>query len=148
MVKSEKTVLVFGTFDSLHPGHEYFLENAASLGDCLVVVVARDSSVKMLKHRRPLHGEASRLHFVQSHPLVDHALLGDKAIGSFAVVQKIQPHIICLGHDQNALWGSLKIWMENQNYLCEVRHLKPFKREQYSSTLLNKLQKSMKFEDD
>ncbi len=148
IMNDNKTVLVFGTFDALHPGHEYFLEKAANLGDRLVVVVARDRGVRLLKNRSPLHKELSRLHFVQSHPLVHQAVLADEQMGSFIVVQKIRPRVICLGHDQSALWNSLKSWMEKNNYSCEIKHLKPFKREQYSSTLLNKLRQSMKFEDD
>ncbi|MCK5249408.1 MAG: adenylyltransferase/cytidyltransferase family protein, partial [Spirochaetaceae bacterium] len=38
-----KTVLVFGTFDVIHPGHQWFLRNAARHGDRLVAVVSRDT---------------------------------------------------------------------------------------------------------
>ena len=51
-----KTVLVFGTFDGLHEGHQFFLKKARALGDRLVVVVARDVSVIALK------GRSARLH--------------------------------------------------------------------------------------
>ena len=30
-----KKVLVFGTFDRLHPGHLYFLKNAKNMANCL-----------------------------------------------------------------------------------------------------------------
>ena len=43
------TVMAFGTFDVLHPGHHFYLEQARKLGDNLVVVVARDANVKKLK---------------------------------------------------------------------------------------------------
>ena len=44
-----KTVMAFGTFDLMHPGHEYFLRQAKKRGDYLIAVIARDSTVKKLK---------------------------------------------------------------------------------------------------
>jgi len=42
-------VLAFGTFDILHPGHEFYLKEAKKHGDILDVVVARDSTVEKIK---------------------------------------------------------------------------------------------------
>jgi FAD synthetase len=39
-------VLATGTFDLLHPGHLFYLEQSKALGDELVVIVARDANVK------------------------------------------------------------------------------------------------------
>ena len=41
-----KKVICFGTFDILHLGHVNFFKQAKSLGDELVVVIARDVNVK------------------------------------------------------------------------------------------------------
>jgi D-beta-D-heptose 7-phosphate kinase/D-beta-D-heptose 1-phosphate adenosyltransferase len=38
-----------GCFDLLHPGHIAYLEQAATLGDLLVVAVNDDDSVRRLK---------------------------------------------------------------------------------------------------
>ncbi len=148
MNKSIKTVLVFGTFDALHPGHEYFLEKAATYGDRLVVVVARDSFVRSFKNKDPLHNEISRLHFIQSHPLVTEACLADEVTGSFSVLDRIRPTVICLGHDQDALGDSLNTWMANSGNHYKVKVLKPFRRDKYSSTLLNELRKTMHYEEE
>ena len=43
-------VMATGTFDLLHMGHIYYLKEAKKLGDILSVVVARDSTVRKLKH--------------------------------------------------------------------------------------------------
>ena len=45
-------VLVFGTFDIFHKGHEYFLSEAAKHGS-LNVVVARDLTTYEVKGRFP-----------------------------------------------------------------------------------------------
>lgn len=46
-----KRVLSFGVFDLLHNGHLNLLEQARGLGDYLIVVVARDSFVRVVKKK-------------------------------------------------------------------------------------------------
>lgn len=134
-----KTSLVFGTFDSIHPGHEYFLQKAYDNGERLIVVVARDSFVFSFKNKNPLHDEITRLHFIQNHKLVTEACLADVEIGSFSVLNKIRPDNICLGHDQDALAESLQNWMKTSGKHYHIKRIKPFKRDKYSSTLLNRI---------
>ena len=47
------TVMCFGTFDTLHPGHLYFLRECRRYGDNLVVVIARDATVAKVKGKKP-----------------------------------------------------------------------------------------------
>ncbi|MDC7235706.1 MAG: adenylyltransferase/cytidyltransferase family protein [Spirochaetales bacterium] len=136
-----KTSLVFGTFDAIHPGHEYFLEQAHHYGQRLVVVVARDRFVNSYKNKKPLHDEISRLHFIQKHKLVTEACLADEELGTFSVLDKIRPDYICLGHDQDALAESLKSWMSASGNHYHIKRIKPFERHKYSSTLLNRLKR-------
>ncbi|MFH1181685.1 MAG: adenylyltransferase/cytidyltransferase family protein, partial [Candidatus Woesearchaeota archaeon] len=53
------TVMVFGTFDILHRGHEHFLRQAKKHGR-LIVVVARSSIVRKLKGKPPMFSERKR----------------------------------------------------------------------------------------
>ncbi|MGD1075360.1 MAG: adenylyltransferase/cytidyltransferase family protein, partial [Thermodesulfovibrionales bacterium] len=46
-------VVCAGTFDHLHPGHLNFLEQASALGNELIVIVARDETVKRIKGIAP-----------------------------------------------------------------------------------------------
>jgi cytidyltransferase-like protein len=55
-----KKVMVFGTFDGLHPGHESLFAQAREHGDWVIVVVARDRTVQEVKGRLPLRDEADR----------------------------------------------------------------------------------------
>lgn len=98
-----KRVLVFGTFDLLHPGHDFFLREAAKYGDELYVVVARDNNVERLKGHRPHENEDIRLSHVAAHPAVTNARLGYEEWGThLQVLEDIQPDVICLGYDQKA----------------------------------------------
>lgn len=134
-----KTVLVFGTFDVIHPGHRYFLEQAASKGDRLIAVIARDDFVYKTKKRKPVHSEKERINHIIDAGLVDEAHLSDEVTGSFAIVSKIGPQIVCFGHDQNRLAESFKKWLAEQNRTIDIISIDPYKRDQYSSTLRNKI---------
>ena len=71
-------VMAFGTFDILHPGHLFYLAQAKKLGNKLIVIVARDNTVKRVKIRPPEHNENERLKKVQAQEYVDEAVLGDE----------------------------------------------------------------------
>ena len=134
-----KNVLVFGTFDNIHPGHEFFLEAAAKHGNFLTVIVARDKFVERFKNKTPIHNETKRLQMIMNHPLVSKAYLADPEIGTYSVIKDIKPDIICLGHDQTALEENLRDWLKNNKMKAHIKRMPPYKREHYSSTLLNKL---------
>ncbi|MDD2778383.1 MAG: FAD synthase [Methanocellales archaeon] len=91
------SVLATGTFEILHPGHPTYLRCAKSLGDELIVIVARD---KMIKHKRePTIPEQQRLEMIQSLSIVDRAILGSER-DIFEPLYEIKPDIIALGYDQ------------------------------------------------
>lgn len=92
-----RRIVATGTFDLLHPGHLYYLEESKKLGDELWVIVARDINVK---HKpRPVIPEEHRLAMVQALKPVDHAILGDKT-DMFRPIEEIRPEIITIGFNQ------------------------------------------------
>lgn len=91
-------VLTTGVFDLIHLGHVRMLEAARKLGDELVVVVARDETVRRQKHD-PINPEQVRRDIVAALRPVDRALLGRHG-DIYQIVKEIRPHIIALGHDQ------------------------------------------------
>jgi len=93
-------VMVFGSFDLFHKGHEFYFKQAKALGDELVVVIARDVSIERLKHHKPMFSERKRLNVVKASPFVDKAILGDK-LDFYKVIDKELPDILCLGYDQS-----------------------------------------------
>ena len=98
-----KKVLVFGTFDILHPGHLYFLREAKKQGEHLTVVVTRDARVLSEKGRTPKLNEKERVEMVSALRVVDNVVLGDK-IGEWKVLKRLKPHTVCVGYDQNPDW--------------------------------------------
>ncbi|MDD1646758.1 MAG: FAD synthase [Methanomicrobiales archaeon] len=93
-----KRVVATGTFDLLHPGHIYYLEESRKLGDELHVIVARDANVR---HKpAPVIPENQRLRVVQALRIVDHARLGDP-VDMFRPIQEIRPDVITLGFNQH-----------------------------------------------
>ncbi|MFH1404853.1 MAG: adenylyltransferase/cytidyltransferase family protein, partial [Patescibacteria group bacterium] len=103
-----KTVLAFGTFDNLHKGHEFFLKQAAELGDRLVVGVARDEHVLKLKGKSPEQGEQDRLNRVSKLDYVSEAVMCDNELGSYEILKKVNPDVVAVGHDQNELRQDLE----------------------------------------
>jgi FAD synthetase len=93
-----KRVVATGTFDLLHPGHIYYLEESAKLGDELFVIVARDANVR---HKpRPVIPEEQRRRMIASLKPVDHAVLGDLH-DMFRPIQEIRPELITFGFNQH-----------------------------------------------
>jgi FAD synthetase len=94
---SLRRIVATGTFDILHPGHVYYLEESKKLGDELFVIVARDANVKHKPH--PIIPEDQRLEMVSALKPVDHAMLGDKT-DMFRPIREIRPDIITIGFNQ------------------------------------------------
>lgn len=91
-------VMTTGVFDILHPGHLVMLEEAKSLGDELVVVLARDESAAREKHP-PVLPEEQRRRMVEALKPVDAAVLGHRG-DYYKIVEELRPDIIALGYDQ------------------------------------------------
>ena len=52
----QRIVFTNGCFDILHAGHVRYLEEARALGDCLVLGLNTDASVRRLKGETRQHG--------------------------------------------------------------------------------------------
>ncbi len=133
-----KRVLVFGTFDTIHPGHKNFLRQARRRGRWLIVSVARDNFVLHMKKRSPIHSEQERITRVLETGLVKEAYLADPQIGTYSVIGKARPDIICLGHDQDMLKENLLAWLGERDLDIPVITLTPHKAHRYKSSKIRK----------
>lgn len=134
-----KRVLVFGTFDSLHPGHLSFLKQAKRQGTWLIASVARDAYVRKHKNREPIHHEGERLAGLLASGLVDEAHYSDATVGSYAIIDRAKPNLICLGHDQNRLREHLDEWLQRTKHDIPLKVMKPHHPERYKSSKLHKM---------
>lgn len=128
-------VLVFGTFDRLHPGHRALFSQAKKLGDQLYVVVARDETVLTTKKHLPEQNEQQRLEHVRNAPDVFSARLGQEG-DKYAVIEEIQPDIIALGYDQTFFTDRLTSELSKRGLHPRVVRLKAHQPERYKSSLL------------
>lgn len=119
-------VLIFGTFDGFHAGHQFVVEEAAKKGSELVAAVARDAHVRALKNKEPRNDEQARLAHVRENPLVSQAILSDKELGSYHILDEIRPDVIALGFDQLALREDLERWMREHDREIHIEILDHF----------------------
>jgi cytidyltransferase-like protein len=94
-----KVVFIGGTFEVIHAGHLYTIEEAKKLGDILVVVVARDSTVRKRKNREPIAPEEERVKVAGAIRQVDAAILGSET-NIYDTLERVKPDIVALGYDQ------------------------------------------------
>ena len=88
-----------GCFDLLHAGHIATLEAARRLGDCLVVCLNSDRSVRRLKGPdRPLVPEAERAAVLSALACVDAVALFDEDTPE-RVLELLRPHVWAKGGD-------------------------------------------------
>ncbi|MDA1168970.1 MAG: adenylyltransferase/cytidyltransferase family protein [bacterium] len=132
-----KSVLFFGSFDPLHAGHKHAFQEARSLGDYLIVVVARDSTIREQKKRSPYQKEYERLAQVAAQCSVDEAILGDEFPSLYTLLTSIPFDILALGYDQVASHEKITSRLENsgKGHISIVR-LAAFEPHQYKSSLL------------
>ena len=103
LIDTKKIVVASGVFDLVHYGHVRFLEEAKKIGgenSYLIVIVARDKTVKHLKKRKPIMPENQRRALVEALKPVDEAILGFEDLSFADTVKRIKPNIIAVGHDQ------------------------------------------------
>lgn len=144
-----KTVMATGTFDIIHPGHGYYLEEAKKLGGDnarLIVIIARDATVRARK-RVPVVGENQRLEVVKMLKPVDEAYLGH-TVDMFKIVEEIMPDIIVIGPDQDFDLRILKEELKKRNINVEVIKITNYKKFALDSSckIIKKI-KEMEFDE-
>lgn len=148
MVTKNKIVLASGTFDLLHLGHVRFLEEAKKAGGKkaeLVVIVARDSTVRARKGKKPIMPEDQRRALVESLKVVNEAILGWEDFSIDKVIERIKPDVIAVGHDQEGIENDVLKAIQNKKMDIEVVKIGRFgKRELNSSSkIVRKIIKSV-----
>ncbi|MCP2243804.1 D-glycero-beta-D-manno-heptose 1-phosphate adenylyltransferase [Lentzea aerocolonigenes] len=91
-----------GCFDVLHPGHVRMLAAARALGDCLVVCLNSDLSVRRLKGEgRPVNGQDERVEVLRALESVDDVVVFGEDTPEH-VLGRLRPDIWVKGGDYTA----------------------------------------------
>ena len=117
-----RVVFIGGGFEIIHYGHVYTLGKAKSLGDVLVVTVARDSTIRKRKNREPLIGEADRVKLLSAMRDVDAAILGVEG-DIYVTLERVKPDVVALGYDQYHMEGDIRREAARRGMKLEVVRL-------------------------
>lgn len=105
---TKKIVLLKGSFDLLHTGHIYMMEQAKRYGDILVVIVKPNIAIKNKGEDRPIIDEIDRIQQVDSIKYVDYTILANQDVDKFQyndikelqtkryceIVRKLKPDVL------------------------------------------------------
>ena len=95
----QRIVFTNGCFDILHAGHVRYLEEARALGDCLVLGLNTDASVRRLKgETRPVNTELDRAAVTGALAAVDYVVLFDEPTAETRI-EKVRPAVYVKGGD-------------------------------------------------
>ncbi|MFM1792075.1 MAG: hypothetical protein RLZZ252_429 [Bacteroidota bacterium] len=96
----QKVVFTNGCFDILHAGHVTYLEEAAQLGNKLIVAINADASVQQLEKSpaRPLQSQDSRAKVMAALEFVDCVVVFSEPTPK-EIIQLLTPDILVKGSD-------------------------------------------------
>ncbi|HTB64475.1 MAG TPA: adenylyltransferase/cytidyltransferase family protein, partial [Opitutales bacterium] len=95
--KGKSIVQCHGTFDLIHPGHIYHLEEAKELGDVLVVTITAEKFVNK-GPGRPYFNDPLRVRSLAALACVDYVVLVPHAAAVEAIAA-VSPNIYCKGRE-------------------------------------------------
>lgn len=97
--RGKKIVFTNGCFDIIHAGHIVYLNEAADLGDILVIGVNSDESIKRLKgEKRPINQLEDRLLVLASLECVDYVIPFEEDT-PLDLIKAVGPDVLVKGAD-------------------------------------------------
>ncbi len=97
--EGKKVVFTNGCFDIVHLGHVDYLEKAREKGDCLILGLNSDNSVKRLKgENRPIVPEYARARLLASLAFVDMVVVFEEDT-PLALIENLCPDVLTKGSD-------------------------------------------------
>jgi len=107
-----RIVFTNGCFDLIHVGHIKLLEMARRLGDCLIVALNTDASIRRIKgDKRPILDESQRGHILGAFQAVDYVTFFDEDTPE-ALISEIRPDVLVKGGDyqMDGVVGRQIVW--------------------------------------
>jgi len=97
--RKERRVFTNGCFDLLHIGHTRYLRDARALGDCLIVGINSDASVRAIKpDGRPIVPQEQRAEVLAALACVDYVVIFDEPDPRI-LIAAVQPDVLVKGGD-------------------------------------------------
>jgi len=107
-----RIVFTNGCFDLIHVGHIKLLETARRLGECLIVALNTDASIRRIKgDERPVLDESQRGHILGSFQAVDYVTFFDEDTPE-VLISEIRPDVLVKGGDyqMDGVAGRQIVW--------------------------------------
>ena len=132
-----KTVMCFGTFDILHPGHLHYLQQAKKYGDYLIVVIARDET-KWRQRKSIIFNEQERRQLISSLSMVNEAVWGYPH-NHLRIIIKKKPKVLCLGYDHLISEKTLAYKLAQHHFYPKIVRISSYHPRQYKSSRFKRL---------
>jgi D-beta-D-heptose 7-phosphate kinase/D-beta-D-heptose 1-phosphate adenosyltransferase len=95
----KKIVFTNGCFDIIHAGHVEYLQEAAELGDVLIIGLNSDNSVKRLKGKnRPINSQIDRATVLSGLATVNYIVIFEEDT-PYMLIDHIKPNVLVKGGD-------------------------------------------------
>lgn len=128
-----KKVLVFGTFDLMHPGHLRFLKFASRFG-LVTVSLTTDELCNMYKHHTPVNMYNKRAQALKEICWVSEVVAADAIPNSYQSIASTAPDYIVLGQDQQSLKMAIETKINSLGYSTKIKFAEPYRRNIYQSS--------------
>lgn len=122
-----RRVIAQGTFDIVHTGHVHYFEEAAKQGDELVVIISRRQNP--VHQKEPILPARQRRDLIAALDVVDVAILGHES-DIFVPIERLDPDVIVLGHDQHHDVDQLKSALAERDIECDIARASPKPKEE------------------
>ena len=100
--QGKQVVTLNGSFDMLHAGHLFILEEARKQGDALIVGLNSDASIRQYKGPdRPIIPQADRARMLLALRVVDYVHLFDETV-PMPFLEEVKPHVHVNGSEYGA----------------------------------------------
>jgi D-beta-D-heptose 7-phosphate kinase/D-beta-D-heptose 1-phosphate adenosyltransferase len=97
--QGQQLVFTNGVFDLIHVGHVRYLTAARELGDCLLVAINSDRTVRQLKgESRPIFNERERAEILAAFRVVDYVTVFDD-VSPRSLISTLLPDVLVKGGD-------------------------------------------------
>ena len=95
----KKIMFTNGCFDIIHAGHVEYLQEAAELGDILIIGLNSDNSVKRLKGKnRPINSQINRAKVLSALATISYVVIFEDDT-PYMLIDHIKPDVLVKGGD-------------------------------------------------